>query len=147
MSISNDVRVAVLQHTIDTGEVPRATEVAERIGIDEALVIEAFKALADAHVYVLEPHDQTRLRMANPFSAIPTSFAVFAGGRRYFGNCVWDALGVVSLLGGEGRVETACLDCHERMVLKISGGQLANGSGVVHFSVPAGHWWDDIVFT
>ena len=145
--LSRDVRIAVLQQSIDTGEVPTAAEVARRLQIAEASVIDAFRELADRHVYVLEPGDPTRLRMANPFSAIPTTFAVFARARRYHGNCVWDALGIVSLLGGEGRVETACPDCGARLVLEVSARQLVSGEGVVHFSVPARQWWDDIVFT
>ena len=145
--LSRDVRIAVLQQSIDTGEVPTAAEVARRLQIAEASVIDAFHELADGHVYVLEPGDPTRLRMANPFSAIPTTFAVFARGRRYHGNCVWDALGIVSLLGGEGRVETACPDCGAQLVLEVSARQLVSGEGVVHFSVPARQWWDDIVFT
>ncbi len=143
----NEVRLAVLKQTIDSGEVPRAEELAPIMGLGEAQVVDAFRALADRHVYVLQPGDPTRLRMANPFSAIPTSFSVFASGHSYFGNCVWDALGIVSLLGGEGRVETVCPDCREPMALEVSGRQLVHGHGVVHFSVPARHWWDDIVFT
>jgi hypothetical protein len=34
----------------------------------------ANRHLAEGHVYVREPRDPTRLRMANPFSAVPTAF-------------------------------------------------------------------------
>jgi hypothetical protein len=60
---------------------------------------------------------------------------------------VWDALGVVSLTGGTGQVKTDCPDCGEALTLVISGRELVQKAGVVHFSVPAGHWWDNIIYT
>ncbi len=85
--------------------------------------------------------------MANPFSAMPSAFRVEAGGKCYYGNCVWDALGVVSLMGGKGQLKTDCPDCGEALTLVISGRELVQKEGVVHFSVSAGHWWDDIIYT
>jgi hypothetical protein len=141
------VRLDVLRFTSDSGQVPDAPVVARRLAEPVAHVVEAFRQLTETHVYVLEPGDVTRLRMANPFSGIPTPFKVDVGTRSYFGNCVWDALGVVSLLGGEGRVHTHCPDCGERIVLEVENRGLSRTSGVVHFSVPARHWWDDIIHT
>lgn len=141
------VRLDVLHEASSSGRVPDAAEVAEHLGRSAREVVEAFRQLAESHVYVLEPGDATRLRMANPFSAVPTPFNVQVGGRQYFGNCVWDALGVVSLLGGEGRVRTVCPDCQEPMILDVSGRHLTPLEGVVHFGVPARRWWDDIIHT
>ena len=143
----NRVRIAVLQRTIETSEVPSSAELARELLLPDERVVAAYRSLADSHVYVLEPDDPTRLRMANPFSAVPTAFRVRAGGRAYFGNCVWDALGIVSLLGGDGAVETSCPDCGQPLALRVAGRQLVEGDGVVRFSVPARHWWDDIIFT
>lgn len=85
--------------------------------------------------------------MANALSAIPTPFQVEIGGRRFFGNCIWDALGVVAMLGGAGTVTTWCPDCGEQMSVVVADNRLASGHGVVHFAVPAAQWWDDIGFT
>jgi alkylmercury lyase-like protein len=141
------VRVAVLERTIASGQVPTAGEIAAELDLPVAMVQEAYAKLGEAHVFVCEPGDPSRLRMANPFSAVPTSFRVSARGGSYYGNCAWDSLGVVSLLGGEGRVETSCPDCSEPLRLSVSDGKLVESTGVVHFGVPARHWWDDIVFT
>jgi Alkylmercury lyase len=145
--LENRVRLAVLSRAIDTTVVPSAAELAAELSLPESRIADAYRVLADGHVYVLEPTDPTRLRMANPFSAVPTAFSVATRGRVYFGNCIWDSLGIVSLLGGDGIVETACPDCREPLVLRISGRRLVAGEGVVHFSVPARHWWDDIIYT
>ncbi len=141
------VRIAVLERTIASGQVPTAGEIAAELDLPLEMVQETYARLGESHVFVCEPGDPSRLRMANPFSAVPTAFKVMARGGSYYGNCVWDSLGIVALLGGEGSVETPCPDCSEPLRLHVSGGTLVESEGVVHFSVPARHWWDDIVFT
>lgn len=141
------VRLEVLAATTGSGRVPDAEAVAQSLVASSGDVIEAFRGLTDSHVYVAEPGDPTRLRMANPFSAVPTSFRVEVNEKSYFGNCVWDALGIVSLLGGDGLVSTACPDCHELLEVRVAGRRLEPVDAVVHFSIPARHWWDDIIHT
>jgi alkylmercury lyase-like protein len=141
------VRIAVLERTVASGQVPTAGEIAAELEMPVAMVQEAYAKLGEGHVFVCDPDDPSRLLMANPFSAVPTPFKVSARGGSYYGNCVWDSLGIISLLGGEGRVETSCPDCSEPLRLRVTGGELAESEGVVHFSVPARRWWDDIVFT
>lgn len=143
----NEVRLEVLESTLRTAHVPDAQEVGDRLGRPTSDIVSAFAALAETHVYVLEPGDPSRLRMANPFSAVPTRFTVESVGRRYFGNCIWDALGIVSLQGGEGVVLTDCPDCKEPMTMEVNAGRLQPAAGVVHFAVPARRWWDDIIHT
>lgn len=146
-ALVDEVRQLVLQVAADTTEVPDASQVAGQLRRPTADVIEAFRQLGESHVFVLEPGDPSRLRMANPYSAVPTPFRVEVAGRSYYGNCVWDSLGIVSLLGGDGRVLTPCPDCQELQELEVKGRRLQRAAGVVHFSVPARHWWDDIIHT
>ena len=143
----NEVRLEVLEIARRTGHVPDAEEVGGRLGRPGSEIGAAFSRLAEAHVYVLEPGDPSRLRMANPFSAVPTPFTVECDGQRYFGNCVWDALGIVALQGGQGVVSTGCPDCDEPLSLQVTAGRLQPADGIVHFAVPARHWWDDIIHT
>ena len=147
MNLLVRVRLAVLERTIASGQVPTAGEIAAELDMPIAMVQEAYANLGEGHVFVCEPDDPSRLRMASPFSAVPTAFKVSARGGSYYGNCVWDSLGIVSLLGGEGVVETSCPDCSEPLSLRVTGGKLVESDSVVHFSVPARRWWDDIVFT
>jgi len=141
------VRLAVLERPIASAQVPTAGEIAAELDMPIAMVQEAYAKLGEGHVFVCEPDDPSRLRMASPFSAVPTAFKVSARGGSYYGNCVWDSLGIVSLLGGEGVVETSCPDCSQPLSLRVTGGKLVESDSVVHFSVPARRWWDDIVFT
>ncbi len=85
--------------------------------------------------------------MANPLSAVPTPFVVEVGERSYYGNCVWDALGVPAMLGRDGSVSTQCPDCAEPLKLAVRDRRLARAEGLVHYAVPARHWWEDIGYT
>jgi hypothetical protein len=139
------VRLEVYRFFIDHCRPPVPAEVTETVATDQASVEDSLRRLAEAHVLVLAP-GTPYVWMANPLSAIPTPFQVEVGGRRFFGNCIWDALGVVAMLGGTGTVTTWCPDCHEQMSVTVADNRLASGEGVVHFEVPAAHWWDDIGF-
>lgn len=85
--------------------------------------------------------------MAEPFSAIPTSFVVESGSRSWWGNCIWDALGIPAALGRDAKIVTSCADCGESMTLTVEEGRLSGSDGVVHYLVPARQWWPDVVFT
>jgi hypothetical protein len=140
------VRLVVYRFFVDRRRPPVPTEVAETVATDQAAVEDSLRRLAEAHVLVLAP-GTPYVWMASPLSAIPTPFQVEIGGRRFFRNCIWDALGVVAMLGGTGTVTTRCPDCREQMSVTVAENRVASGEGVVHFAVPAAHWWDDIGFT
>ena len=127
---------------------PRSpAETAAALGRDEAEVAAAYRRLHDAHALVLHP-GTTELRMLNPFSVVETPHRVEAGARSWFANCAWDALGIPAALHTDGVVSSTCPDCGERLELEVRGGELVRGDGLlVHFVVPARHWWDDIGFT
>jgi hypothetical protein len=139
-----DVRLAVMRGFADDGHPPAPDELARSIGVPQIEVEAALRRLADAHVLVLAS-GTPYVWMANPFSAIPTPFRVQAGERRWWGNCIWDALGILACVGSDGVVETTCPDCGEQLSVEVAGGQ-ARGEGAVHYAVPAAHWWDDIGF-
>ncbi len=141
----NDVRLAVYDFFVAHGRPPVAAEIARDLDARPHDVEDAYRRLADGHALVLAP-GTPYIWMAHPFSALPTPFAVTARGREWWGNCIWDALGILAMFDADGTVKTLCPDCGDRIELEVREGELAAGDGVVHFSVPAAHWWDDIGF-
>jgi Alkylmercury lyase len=131
---------------VELGRAPSADEVGEAAGLAPTEVATAWRRLHDAHALVLEP-DGTQIRMANPFSAVPTPYRVEAAGRSWYGNCAWDAFGICAALHVDGRIETACPDCGEPIAVEVRGERPSDESLLFHCLVPAVHWWDDIVFT
>ena len=85
--------------------------------------------------------------MAPPFSAVPTPFLVRTSRHESYANCAWDALGVPVMLGESAVIAGACGCCGEAITLQSDGEATPRGSGVIHFAVPAGRWWEDLVFT
>lgn len=146
-STDRAVRVALFRHFAHTGGAPRHDEVAAATGLTIDAVKASYRRLADDHAIVLAPGTD-ELWMAAPFSAIATPFRVHAGDRAHWGNCIWDALGIVALFGGTGTVRFSCPDCGDPLVIDVADGERTAGDDLlVHFAVPAARWWDDIGFT
>jgi hypothetical protein len=144
-ALERSVRLEVYRFFLADGRPPVPAEMAASLGASQRDVEDALHGLADAHVLVLAP-GTPYIWMANPLSAVPTPFSAEVSGRTLFGNCIWDALGIVAMLGGTGTVRTWCPDCGEHLAVSVEGERLASGEGVVHFAVPAANWWDDIGF-
>ena len=140
-----EIRLAVYRLFVDLGRAPVPGEIAKAVSADPPRVEDALRRLHDAHVLVLAP-GTPYVWMANPLSALPTPYRATVDGKRLWGNCIWDALGIVAMLGGDGRVDALCPDCAEELTLEVRDGELVDSSHVVHYAVPAAHWWDDIGF-
>ena len=140
------VRRSVYEAFLTRGQPPDSTTVADAIGIDVSMIKNAYQRLADGHILVLQP-ESGEILMANPFSSVPTPFLVEAGDQGWWANCIWDALGILAMVGKNGHVRSSCPDCGEELHLLVNSGELENTSLVAHFSIPANQWWEDIVFT
>ena len=105
----------------------------------------SLRRLADARVLVLAP-GTPYIWMANPLSALPSPYRVRARGRDWWGICVWDAFGIIAMLGGDGSVHSLCPDCGDNLDVQVRDGDVLDPGYVVHYVVPAANWWDDIGF-
>jgi hypothetical protein len=141
------IRTHLYASFVADGHARTVTETGEALGIAENEAADAYRRLHDGHALVLHP-GTTEIRMLNPFSAVETPHRVEAGGRSWFANCAWDALGIPAALHTDGVVSSACPDCVEPLELEVRDGELVDGADLlVHFVVPARRWWDDIAFT
>ena len=144
--LAREVRLYVFRQAAETGRVPQPPEIAAALQRSETDVVGAVKVLAAGKVLILAPNDGN-IWTANPFCAVPSGFRVAAGARTYWGICIWDALGICAALGKDAVISAPCGDCGEPMRLEVRQGKLAHGEGIIHFAVPAHHWWDNIGFT
>ena len=141
------IRSEIYSSFVRTGNAPAPADVAEALEFAPDEVTAALPRLDAAHALVLQP-DGSEIRMLNPFSAVETTYRVEAGGRSWFANCAWDALGIPGALHCDGRIQSVCPDCAEPLELEVRDGELVRGGELlVHFVVPARRWWDDIGFT
>ena len=146
MTLDGDVRQAVYTFTARTGAPPRPTEVGKELGVSPEDVAAAYARLAERRLMVLES-DGLTIRMAPPFSGVPTQHVVRVGAIDYFANCAWDALGIPAALRAPGEVRSRCEQSREPLRLEVSLEGPAPSDWLFHCQVPAAHWWRDIVFT
>ena len=144
--LDDQIRLALYERFVADGEPPTPDDVAAVLDIPPEDAEAAYRRLAEAKVIVLMP-GTTRVWMANPLSAVQTAFRVQTPRGSYYGNCIWDGLGTIAMLGDDGTVETRCPDCEEPMTLRVEARELVEDDGLAHFAVPARRWWDDIGFT
>jgi hypothetical protein len=144
-----DVRVktAIYRWIADTTRAPSADEIARHLGETPAEVRAAFARLFGKRVLFLEPDGET-IRMAPPFSAVPTQHSVRVGDRTYFANCCWDSLGIPAALHAEAEVFSRCEETLDPVHLRVGReGPVDPQPVVAHFAVPAAKWWADLVYT
>jgi hypothetical protein len=141
-----ELRNATYRLFVELGRAPTREDVAQALVTGHDRVRAGWERLHDQHAVVLDA-TTGEIRMANPFSAVPTPHRVHARGSWWYGNCAWDAFGICAALHVDGRVETTCPDCGEPIAVEVSGGRPDDESSVFHCLVPAERWWNDIGFT
>jgi hypothetical protein len=132
------LRNLVYRRFVELGRAPTMVEL--------ATTEEALARLHERRMVVLE-RDRPEIRMAIPFSAVPTPYRVEAGGRSWFANCAWDAYGILAALGVDGHISSSCPDCGEPIEIDVVDRRAEPADDVFHVLVPARSWWEDIVFT
>lgn len=145
------IRHFVYNHFADTTRPPSVDETAAHFNISTEEASELFKELHNGHAFFLEPETLT-VRMANPFSGIPTDFKVHANGKTYFANCAWDMLGIPAALQCDAVIDAVFTESNESVQLEVRNGQLTdsqstNSQLLIHFPLPFARWYDDLVFT
>lgn len=140
------VRLTLYNEFVRTASSPTTEALAEVIHAPAADVRASLERPAAGKAIVLQPHSREVL-MANPLCAVPTPFRVRTQGQSFFGSCVWDALGILAMLGGDGTLDTSFACCGEVMTIDAAAGSVLPATGIIHFAIPVRHWWENIVFT
>jgi len=146
MDFDTAVKIAIYQASAESGTVPSAEDVADRIGAAPGEVRTAFGRLQDRRVLLLDTDGRT-IRMAPPFSGVPTQHHVKVDGTLYYANCAWDALGIPAALHRPGVVSSRCGQSQAPLELEVGPDGPPSSPWLFHSLVPARKWWDDLVFT
>ena len=140
------VRHFVYSHLADTTHPPSVDKTAKHFDISNEEASDLYLELHNRHAFFLDV-DNLSIRMANPFSGIPTDFKVTANGKTYFANCAWDMLGIPAALHSDAIIEAKFTESNEEVKLEVKDGKVTNGELLVHFPLPFARWYDDLVFT
>ena len=153
MDFDTRVKTAIYRWVVDTTGAPAVEDIGSLLGVPPQEVADAYGRLFAKRVLFLEP-DRRTIRMAPPFSAVPTQHRVRVRDRIYFANCSWDSLGIPAALHKGGTVFSRCEQTLEPITILVGKtgpetqpiGPKAE-SIVAHFAVPAAKWWADLVYT
>jgi hypothetical protein len=146
MEFDTNVKLAVYRDFASTGEAPPIALVADQLACSTEDIRAAFARLQRNRLLLLEPDGET-IRMAPPFSGVPTPHRVEIGQQRYFANCAWDALGIPAALHQEAVVHSSCGQSGTPLHLSVSLDGPESSRWLFHCQVPAARWWVDLVFT
>ena len=140
-------RIFTYDHILAHGAPPSSREIAEHFGVTPNDALQTLRALKIGKTIL--PHPQTgEIWMAGPFASSPTDYKVIGRATHWWANCAWDMLGVAVLVNEPVRIEARCTDCATPMTFQVDArDQSLNDDSVVHFLVPAAHWYDDMGFT
>jgi Alkylmercury lyase len=143
--LDDRLRLFIYRQIVRQERAPKVVEMASKLSRPQREIRAALERLSQGHAIVTQQNGE--LWRAAPFSAIPTAFPVEIGKRSWYGNCIWDALGIPAMLHKDGRVLASCGCCNMEMTLTIKKGSLQQTDGIIHIAVPARQWYEDIVFT
>lgn len=143
-TLERRIRAHVMRTLRDTGVPPSLDDLAAAHDTTTDTVRVALHSLEVQHRLALQPNTDA-IWMAHPFSAVPSDFVVTAGGRSWWANCVWDGFAILGMVG-DGWLDTHSPQTGESIRLTVERGRVT-GDAIVHFLVPARHFWDDIGFT
>jgi hypothetical protein len=115
------IRHFIYQHFAETTHPPSVDVTAAHFNISTEEAVEYYKELHNRHALFLEPQTLT-IRMAWPFSGVPTDFKVHADGKTYYANCAWDMLGIPVALHTDAVIEAVCTEINEKVQLEIKNG-------------------------
>jgi hypothetical protein len=140
------IRYFIYQHFTSATLPPTFAETAERfhLSLDETRAV--YHDLNQRDAIYLEP-GKANIRMAFPFSAVPTPFRVHTLIKSYWANCAWDSLGIPAALQCDAIIEAACAGSREPLTLIVRDARLFAHGECAHFLLPFRQWYDNLEFT
>src|SRR5262249_51630951 len=103
------------------GKVPTVQDLSTVLDRPPSDVREALAQLSTERAVVLQRDGE--ILMAEPFSAVPTPFLVRSGPKSWWGNCIWDGLGIAAMLRVDAELLTSCQCCGARLAIEIERGE------------------------
>ena len=141
-----DVRFFIYQHFVSTARPPSVDETADHFLISTEQAAALYQELGRRHAIFLDLETHA-IRMANPFSAIPTAFQVHAQGHTYWANCAWDVLGIPAALNSDATIQASCAETGQPITLTVQNNRVTHHGERIHFMLPFSRWYDDLIFT
>jgi hypothetical protein len=123
---------------------PTNSELARQLQVSTGQVEELLVALSNMHGVVLHPHI-CEPWVIHPFSVTPTINWIQGQRGSWWAPCVWCALGVACVVGGEVEIYTRFGGQAEPLRIRVIEGEPDGLDGVwVHFAIPPSKAWQNV---
>lgn len=143
MDQTENLRTTVLDFFVREHRSPSVDELSKLTRSSERDVRAGLVSLADQHAMAVHPRTG-EIRMAHPFSAVPSHFRVDSAGGSWWPNCAWCGLGILAMLRKSGTVLSVCATCERPFAWTVHDGRIQHSEEVVHVALPAWEWWIDV---
>ncbi|TAH53983.1 MAG: hypothetical protein EYC68_01235 [Chloroflexota bacterium] len=141
-----DARHFVYAFWVEHTHPPTVQDTANGLGIELESVRALYEELGKRHALLLMPGTHS-IRMAWPFSGVPTGYRVRVGTQNYYANCAWDSFGIPAALHADAQIDAFCSNTQEPLHFTVRQGKISGDSAVIYFRIPFANWYDDLVFT
>lgn len=141
--MDGQVHSNLIRQMIDTSCCPSANELSQLLDAPIEDINASLRRLAENHGLVLHPHECT-VWMVHPFATSPTHTWVEQGDRGWWAPCMWCALGVAVLVGGDVTIHTRIGGEAEPVEITVKEGHPSTADILVHFALPPTHAWDNV---
>lgn len=141
-----DIRLYIYQIMTTTGQTPDYHTIAEHFAMTPQSARQALHRLNDAHALFLQPNSDDVL-MAFPLSAVKTDYEVVVDDVTLYANCAWDSLGIPAMLGKDAEITVKHPTTRETIHYAVQNGELQADEGIIHFAIPFGKWYDNLIDT
>jgi hypothetical protein len=140
------VRIQINRFIFSNGFAPTTSQLTRIVDSNETEVKNALKQLAENHAIVLHPNSYD-IWVAHPFALFPTLFWVESGDKKWWGNCSWCSLGIAAMSKEDTRIFTKTCGESDPLRIDITNGQVIQKDLLVHFSITAKRFWDNVIYT
>ena len=134
----------IVRSLLEEGVCPANATIANNLNWEMEHLEANLRKLADLHGLVLHPHI-CEPWIVHPFSLTPTLNWIQGEKHSWWAPCLWCALGVAALVGGETFIHTRIAAASEPIVLIVVDGELLDHTDlVVHFAIPPSRAWNNV---
>ena len=142
---------AMLRGFIRDGRAQHYTELAAELGITPEEALELLRTLTTSGLPIFFQAGTDHIAGFTPFSNIATHCRISVDGiQRWYAICAVEALAVSWLFPGRTvRVDAACLDCGDPVLIEMRDGDLLScepETAIAHTNLPAARWAEDWPF-
>jgi hypothetical protein len=143
LPIDSRVHQALLAGILRDGHPPYSEEMAARLQVDVPAVHASLHRLHRHHGLQLLP-GTSLVWLIHPFSLSPTANWVSTGEKGWWAPCLWCAMGISVLAGGEAQVRTRLGGESEEICINVKGDELSEKL-LVHFPLPPRVAWNNVI--